>query len=209
MYYHARPLKYVEYGKVEGNPDPDEWLVSAYRWLGFQCGFFPQVWLSRSRSQICGFRPGQISKSRVRCADKNQAMFCFENIRGFPVAYDPWHAVIDGALEWQKRENAILANDKDSIKEMNRIIWKRIVDIEHELAREGYGDYEYSGKCSSVEEWLQKVLFVKLDQVVVPSLNLKAAKKVYCKNERHKKTLRQMGFIEDRIEIRNFHPTPW
>lgn len=49
---------------------------------------------------------------------------------------------------------------------------------------------------------LSKHLFVENDQVVVPSLNLKAAKKVVCTNERQKQALRRMGFIEDRIVIR-------
>jgi len=37
----------------------------------------------------------------------------------------------------------------------------------------------------------------------VPSLNLKTAKRIICRNERQKKALRKKGFIEDRIEIRN------
>jgi len=37
---------------------------------------------------------------------------------------------------------------------------------------------------------------------VVPSLNLKTARHILCRNERQKKALRQVGFIEDRIEVR-------
>jgi len=43
---------------------------------------------------------------------------------------------------------------------------------------------------------------VEHDRVVVPGLDLKAAKTVVCRSERQKKALRRMGFLEDRIEIR-------
>jgi hypothetical protein len=46
-------------------------------------------------------------------------------------------------------------------------------------------------------------VFVERDQFVVPSLNLKTARRILCRNERQKKALRRMGFIEDRIEVRN------
>lgn len=53
-----------------------------------------------------------------------------------------------------------------------------------------------------LERLLRRHVFVERDQVVVPSLNLKAAGRILCRNERQKKQLRRMGFIEDRIEIR-------
>ncbi len=40
------------------------------------------------------------------------------------------------------------------------------------------------------------------DQVVVPKLNLKSAKEIWVRNDRQKKKLRRMGFIEDRIKVR-------
>ena len=56
---------------------------------------------------------------------------------------------------------------------------------------------------SSYEDFLNRYLFVENDQVVVPSLNLKAAKQVFCRNEKQVKVLRHMGFINDRIKILN------
>ena len=38
MYYHCRPLKFVEYGKVFPHPDSDDLFLPAYRWLGHYCG---------------------------------------------------------------------------------------------------------------------------------------------------------------------------
>lgn len=43
---------------------------------------------------------------------------------------------------------------------------------------------------------------VEHDRVVVPGLDLKAAKTVVYRSERQKKALRRMGFLADRIEIR-------
>jgi hypothetical protein len=54
----------------------------------------------------------------------------------------------------------------------------------------------------NLAEFLRRHVFVERDQVVVPSLNLKTAKRILCRNERQKKQLRRMGFIEDRMEIR-------
>jgi len=57
--------------------------------------------------------------------------------------------------------------------------------------------------------FLKKYVFVESDQIVVPSLNLKCAKQIICKDEKQKKALRRMGFIEDRIRIKNIHARPW
>jgi len=54
-----------------------------------------------------------------------------------------------------------------------------------------------------LEKFLKKSLFVEVDQVIVPSLNLKAAKKIICRNEKQKKKLLKMGFVEDRVRIKN------
>jgi len=53
------------------------------------------------------------------------------------------------------------------------------------------------------ENWRDNYLFVENDQVVVPRLNLKTAKEIICQNEKQKKRLRKIGFIKDRIHIRN------
>jgi hypothetical protein len=58
-------------------------------------------------------------------------------------------------------------------------------------------------ECHDVDTVLRRHLFVERDQVVVPSLNLKAAKHIICRTEKQRKALRKMGFIEDRIEIKN------
>ena len=63
--------------------------------------------------------------------------------------------------------------------------------------------YYYRLALQDFDAFLKDYVFVDRDQVVVPSLNLKPAKVVICRDERQKKALRRMGFIEDRITIRN------
>ena len=58
-------------------------------------------------------------------------------------------------------------------------------------------------KFHDVDKVLNSQLFILQDQVVVPALNLKSAKEIIVENERKKKILRKMGFIEDRIKIQN------
>ena len=206
MYYHARPMKYVVYGKVGGNPEPDDWLDPAYRWLGQHCGFFPQVWLARGASVITGIRPWKASKKRDMRQKKNRrdVLFGFDTIVGFPVDYDAWHWII-GTADWYEKEHGRIA-DKASARLYEEWFWADHVKSDKRDAAESPEDKEWllTYNFASMDDWLTRELFVKRDQVVVPSLNLKAAKKVICRDERQKKALRQMGFIEDRIEIRNF-----
>ena len=77
--------------------------------------------------------------------------------------------------------------------------WKDQWDLSKDAEYSWILEYKKLGE----EEFLKKHLFVENDQVVVPSLNLKSAKEIFCKNEKQKKALRKMGFIEDRIKIKN------
>jgi hypothetical protein len=180
MYYHHRELAYVRYGKVGPPPvdtlDPE--FARAYKWLGQYCGFFPQVWLSRSKSWITG-----------RGSRADGLLFGFESIQGFPVAFDFWckllphlmnsdsvdlaNTAFQKSLEWQ-------ASDPRYCMEPVSVTWR---------------------ETRNIRDVLSKHLFVKHDQVVVPNLNLKAAKVIICRNENQKRALRRMGFIEDRVVI--------
>ena len=96
MYYHARPLRLVEFGKI--GPPPlatiEPGFRIAYEWLGRYCGFWPQVWLARSRAWITGFRGDSWSlKDRG-----DQVLFGFENIKGFPVHYGRWCLILNALL---------------------------------------------------------------------------------------------------------------
>ena len=95
-----------------------------------------------------------------------------------------------------------LCSEKDNKEKLDKALenyvshWSsRYKDIEEE-------DDPLCG-CNSFSEFLNNRLFIEADQFVLPSLNLKTAKEIVCRNERQKKKLRKLGFFEDRIKIRN------
>ena len=190
MFYHHRPLEYVVYDKV--GPPPveavDTDFALAYEWLGQYCGYWPQVWLARSHSAITGFRWAG-KKHRPHDA----ALFAFDYIKGFPVAYDFWCLLLITLM------NA--ADLKDANAAIHRHFEETAADTDPDLADDPIRQTWL--ECRDVDEVLRRHLFVEHDQVVVPALNLKAAKHIICRTEKQKKALRKMGFIEDRIEIKN------
>lgn len=194
MFYHARPLKHVLYGKV--GPPPVEELDFgfdvAYEWLGQYCGYWPQVWLARSHSVITGFRSA---------GKKNRAfetiLFGFDYIKGFPVAYDLWCWLLNSLI------------NSDDLLAANAAVRR---DFQEMSADPELADDPVSRTwlhCRDLNVVLRQHLFVEHDQVVVPSLNLKTAKHIICRTEKQKKSLRKMGFIEDRIEIKNVKTWTW
>lgn len=199
MYYHCRPLKYVEYGKVFPPPVEtiDEYMVRCYRWVGYYCMFYPQVWLSRSNFSITGFKQ-KYSK------ENDSILFGFDILPGsFPIAYDAWEYLMN-----------VLMNSKDNnISKINKKINKDFMEFEQDSIKEKWepdGELKRWIDCGrNVDVYLKKHVFVEKDQVVVPSLNLKAAKKIICRNEKQRKALRHMGFIDDRIEIKNIKLRKW
>ena len=204
MYYHQLSLRYVEYGTIVPQDDESGRNRSAYQWLGHYCGYFPQIWLSRANINLTGYRsdcPRQGSGGRQRREVQDRILFGFDQIHGFPVICHFWHGFALNA--------ALYA---DGFEEINESVMNRL-DCGLESAVEQNGDrlnpdwYEleigWRDVRPNLAEFLRKYAFVERDQFVVPSLNLKTAKRILCRNERQKKALRQMGFIEDRIEVRN------
>ena len=90
-------MKYVIYDKVLPAPESvfEGWedFLNAYKWLGTYCKYCPQIWLSRSKSSITGYKNNQkFPKKRKyvigKKPDEDYIMFGFENIIGFPVDYN-------------------------------------------------------------------------------------------------------------------------
>lgn len=190
MFYHARELKYVKYDKVFPAPEEkiDDFYKGAYRWLGKYCGFYPQIWLSRSKSCYTGYK------------NKNKdprIMFGFEYIKGFPLDYGNWCMVL-GRLANCK--DSVKNGDNEIIKDMNKML--KVYEEEKLDLNEDKMLYMWN-ETKDLQKTLESKLFIENDQVVVPSLNLKSAKVVYCRDEKQKKVLRKMGFIEDRVKILN------
>jgi hypothetical protein len=182
MFYHQRPSQYVTYGKVHPQKTEDEEFARAYRWLGQYCGYAPQIWLSRSTSCITGFN---------RRPDLDLILFGFENIKGFPIDYNFWCELLN------------LFFNVPSVEYANEALNLYFEDRASTYEECGDSDrvHEVWKKTQNVDEMLRQCLFCENDQVVVPSLNLKAAKVIFCRTDRQKKELWKMGFIEDRIKV--------
>jgi len=203
MYYHCRPIKFVEYGTISPPSSYDVYWDRMYKWLGTHCHFYPQIWLSRSRSSLTGYRSQRTIKKSKRIIGSRQeakisndsVLFGFDIIKGFPVSFDHWEIIMGDLC------------DSDDVKDQNKAIVDSLNSIlgyyeeDKEEPEDVMADWVKSG-CD-LDVFLKDYLFKEVDQVVVPSLNLKVAKKIICHNEKQKKKLRKMGFIEDRIVIKN------
>jgi len=206
MYYHCRELKYVLYDKVYPAPidKVDNFLLPAYKWLGQYCGYCPQIWLSRSVSQLTGYKNANYSSKSKKRDDgtysvkrniefEDKVMFGFDIIKGFPVDYYIWCYFLNHFSEDGHSEDYITRDLNEWAQEGNL---KPVIQAYPIIQQWLNSDRKF-------DVFIRKYLFSEKDQVVVPSLNLKSAKKVICHNEKQRKTLRKMGFIEDRIEVRN------
>jgi hypothetical protein len=186
MYYHCLSLRYVEYGTILPHDDETGWNRPAYRWLGTYCGYFPQIWLSRADIGMTGYRSAlrpRSNRGRQRRVLKDQVLFGFDQVHGFPVESEFWGSfALNAGLNHQVGNPA---------------------DVEESLVLRLNWAVEFADEDEETASFLRKYAFVERNQFVVPSLNLKTAKRILCRNEKQKKALRQLGFIEDRIEIRN------
>jgi len=204
MYYHCRPIKYVEYGRVFPPPEDSlDWMLPAYKWLGHHCGYSPQIWLSRSHSCITGYRSSNlIKKSKFIRRKRSEAkvgndsiLLGFDVIKGFPVSYEHWNLILNACLSIENFD----VQNKEIISQLNTFVGyyeENDEEPDRELA-----DWVSSGR--DLNTFLNNYVFMEREQVVVPSLNLKSAKKIICHNEKQKKTLLKKGFIEDRVIIKN------
>ena len=165
MFYHSRELKHVEYGKVEGYVEEDDWLIPAYNWLGSYCGFYPQIWLSRSNSVITGKR-----------SSRNRILFGFGHIKGFSVDYNRWEIALQSLIDNPNREKDLEERIKKYFKHMNDDDDKEGLKLDDRIF-----------PTSCYEDWRDNYLFVENDQVVLPKLNLKVAKEICVFNEQQRK----------------------
>lgn len=223
MYYHCRELKYVKYDKVYPPPEEavDDAFLPIYEWLGNHCGYSPQVWLARSSTWMTGYgslrytsrpvkrNPDGTWRSKRRIFKVDEILFGFENVQGFPVNYDVWTLLFDPLIQQPNESKKTFdEQNKKIVEALNRYIrWHEEEDAEGDKMDPELQGWVDNGK--DLDAYLKNCLFVKNDQVVVPSLNLKAAKQIICCNEKQKKSLRKMGFIEDRIKIKNIRRSKW
>jgi len=208
MYYHCLSLRYVEYDTILPHDDETGWNRPAYQWLGNYCGYFPQIWLSRADIDMTGYRSAlrpRFNRGRQRRVLKDQVLFGFDQVHGFPVESEFWgNFALNAGLNHEFGSPAdveeSLVFHLDGAVEFAEEDDETAEDFEPRIHRLAYAWREERPDLAS---FLRKHAFVECNQFVVPSLNLKTAKRILCRNEKQKKALRQLGFIEDRIEIRN------
>lgn len=209
MYYHCLPLKHVEYGMILPHDDPGIPNRPAYEWLGMYCGYCPQIWLSRANIDMTGYRAEPCKTTNggsVQRAKRDSILFGFNHISGFPVESEFWRRFVLNTLI------TLPVFPASSPREVDEgLAWRLDLSLAEEL-EENAGvlnpethrwEIAWQQERPHLGAFLRRQVCIESDQFVVPSLNLKSAQRVLCRNERHKKVLRRMGFIEDRIEIRN------
>lgn len=194
MFWHCRKIQHVIYDKVYPCPveKVDSDFIKCYKFVSKYCGFYPQIWLSQCNITMTGyhreFDRGLIQQKRLKDNHKD-VLFGFDIIKGFPIEYDMWCQLLSSLMNGESVETFLNDMYKICIMETDDpepvpeylLEWKRTNDV---------------------ELILRKYLFTGNNQFVVPSLNLKTARRIVCRNDKVRKTLRKMGFIEDRIEVR-------
>jgi hypothetical protein len=199
MFWHTLGLRHVRYGKVEPAPwsAVDPRMRPVYEWLGQQVGFSPQIWLSRSQRCLSAFRER-----------KDDVCFGFNIMPGaVPLDYGVWCDILHPLM----RAHGLKPGSgppSDASQSADGLIEDSFDDLVSFLKEEGWfpcqrePHWNHWDAHHDLQALLERYLFVLNDQVVVPRLNLKSAKEIWVRNDRQKKKLRRMGFIEDRIKVR-------
>jgi len=134
----------------------------------------------------------------------DSALFGFDILPGaLGLAYDPWCEVIS-ALSGGSWEVSLAELDQEIVRSLDGVL--RFIREEGFEMNAEYREWE---KHRDLTRWLDRFLFVGDDQYVLPQVNLKSAKEIWVRNERQKKRLRRLGFIEDRIKIRRVPKSRW
>lgn len=208
MYYHCLSLKYVEYGTILPHDDKSNEFRLGYEWLGTYCGYCPQIWLSRANIDITAYRTAlspKFNRGRSGREVQDRILFGFDQLHGFPIDLYFWERFVLNLVLNLPNDIELLPNvDEYLIDNLERSMQDSIKEHGDELHRDlDRLEFGWREERPDLDSFLRKHAFVERDQFVVPSLNLKTAKRILCRNEQQKKALRRMGFIEDRIEIRN------
>ena len=169
----------------------------AYEWLGREVGFAPMIWLSRSQRCLSAFRER-----------KSDVCFGFDIMPGaVPLDYGVWSDILHTFMRAHSSQvgsppSSDKSRDDDGMLERSFSDFVSYLKTEDSfpIAREPH--WAHWDAHHNLRDLLDRYLFVLNDQVILPRLNLKSAKEIWVRNDRQKKKLRGMGFIEDRIKVR-------
>lgn len=198
LYHHGRDLESVIYGEVKPNTRyvEDKWFLGAYKWLEKEVGFFP-LFLAVGEDHyktiaMTGYQDNWRRLLSYTLTDRgrrigvdyrkkgefpNKVLFSFDELDGIFMDFDYWHIVLNASPDYKIK------------KKHKRWIFKPFW---------------------SKEKWLEKSRrkeWVKWDvQMVVPSLYLPGAKRIWVRNKKTKKYLEETGF--ENVEVRRLKVEP-
>lgn len=202
-------LKHVYYGIIHPHEDPDNWLLPAYKWLSFHCGYCPQIWLARSNSSITGFKNSDVIKKRRYSkvnrneikANTNSVLFEFQFLPKkdiFYVSYNLWCMILSSLCNMNV-ESEKIDFDKEIRDHLNAVSSEV---LESDLDQEDDYILRWKSFEGELDQYLKENLFIESDQIVVPKLDLKKSSCILCKNDNQKRQLEHMGFSSRKIKIK-------
>ncbi len=185
LYHHCMPLEKVSHGVICPKPEhSDKDYINAYRWLEDETGFYP-LFLAVGNTDDDFRITGYDDNWRVRTSSwfrdgkpggKYRKKGEFPNHVLF--SFSEMDGVFTDYMSW----HIIL----------NGIHWGEISDYERRLVTK---------PSWPKSKWLRKIKRGEIaGQLVAPQIDLREAKKVWCRNKKTKKILETMGFTQ--VEIK-------
>jgi len=213
LFHHAREIDHVRFGVVRQErlsrllgPEPTECLRSgelcpiddwheqalymepAYDWLAERIGFYPlflAVGDHEDALRITGYAD-QFRRKHRPAGVRNRALFSFADLPE-PLAfqdYDAWHFPLGGTMEIGTHRREVIVPP----------YWERAI-------------LKASWRRS---DWLRRARRAPGSvQAAVPELDLRAADRIWCRNQATRGRLIAMGFAPERVEVRRLRVEPW
>lgn len=168
LYHHCRPLEAVVYDIVK--PDKkfaDEYFVKSYEWVEEKVGFYPLFLGVGNGRWVTYYVTGYDANWRKKLVDQPPSR------NHVLFSFENLEGIFMDFSYWHIAMNATMNSEKVRAVEEARL-FKR---------------------SWTKAKWLKKAL--KEDgevQLVTPTLDLRLAEKVYCRNKATQKQLRELGF---------------
>jgi hypothetical protein len=187
-YHHIVPFHRVKYDVIVPVREysDDQWFIPAYEWLHDRLGFWPLFvavgipsdvsmtgYQSNWRRFLGGtFQGKRYNKIYVKKGEApNYVLFSFRHVEGVFTDYMSWHFVL-GARGNRPQEDVT----DNECRQLFKKSWPR-------------------------SRWLHKARKERSEvQLIAPSLDLRTACRIWCRNKATKKALEKMGFRNVRVK---------
>ncbi len=186
MFYHARPLCYVESGEVTQSRElEDEHYRLPFEWLEQQLGFYG-IFLAVGDERIIPMTGYPNQFTRTINTDhphlRNQVLFGFEDL---PEArftdYMAWHIPLN-SVRYSTQDGGFTPSNMEPISDRNR----------RSILKPSW----------SRADWLRASVKTHDVQGHIETLDLSRANLIWCRNKDTRGALLDMGFGEDTVEVR-------